>query len=172
MVEKFWLDLAAALASEHLFLSLSTLAGWRNYESRPELETERCLCGAEGWGGVGWDGKGGNSCTLAPPCESWDDSCLSPKPRIASLPLFLPIYFGLLFHCLTSPTSSFWIVGRVRYLNLLQPDSRSHAHDPAPGPAIQAPLILPSHLLRPFSKHSALAASLLKGEVAEFCQHV
>lgn len=70
MVEKSRLDPAAALASERLFLSLSTLAGWRNYESRSELQTERCLCGAEGWGRVGWDGKRGAVAHWLPPVNA------------------------------------------------------------------------------------------------------
>lgn len=70
MVEKSRLDPAAVLASERLFLSLSTLAGWRNYESRSELQTEKCLCGAEGWGRVGWDGKGGALVHWLPPMNA------------------------------------------------------------------------------------------------------
>lgn len=42
--------------------------------------------------GAGWDGKGGSSCTLASPCKCWDDSHLSPKPRIASLLLFCYVF--------------------------------------------------------------------------------
>lgn len=56
-MEKFRLDPAAALASECLLLFLSTLAGWRSYESRSELQTEMCLCWAEEWGSVGWEGR-------------------------------------------------------------------------------------------------------------------
>lgn len=95
MVEKPRLDPAAALASERLFLSLSPLAGWRSYESRSELQRERCLCEAEGWGRVGWEG--GGSCTLASPTNAGGDSHLSPKPRIASLPL-LRYLFILVFY--------------------------------------------------------------------------
>lgn len=38
--------------------------------------------GLEGWG----------SCTLASFCEYWDDSCLSPKTRVASLPTFCYLF--------------------------------------------------------------------------------
>ena len=98
---------------------------------------------------------------MASPCECWDKNRLSPKPRIASLPLFHYLFI-LVFYSVASlpPLQALWFMGRVRHLSLLQPDSMSRAHDPAPELAVHAALILPSHLLRPFS--SALAAEWVK----------
>lgn len=163
MVEKSRLDPAAVLASERLFLSLSTLAGWRNYESRSELQTEGCLCGAEGWGGVGWEV--GAAAHWLPPVNAGMTvaSALSPGLLLclSSVVTYLFWYCIPLLNFPHLKLFGLWEES-VLHLNLLQPDSGSRAHDPAPGPAVQAGPILPPLLLRPFSRHSALAAEWAK----------
>lgn len=58
--------------------------------------------------------------------------------------------------------------------------AKNCAHDPTPGLAVQAAPVLPSHLPRPFTctvhllrcGQKVATASLLRAEVAEFCQHM
>lgn len=140
-------------------LSVSQHSCWIG--SRSELQTEKSgLYGAEGWDVMGLEGW--SSCTLASPCEYWDDDRLSPKHRIASLPLFCYLFI-LGFIPLLPPPQVFWIMGKIRHLNVPQPDSKSCAHNPAPGLAVQAAPVLPSHLPRPFCMHSAFTAVWAKG---------
>lgn len=77
------------------------------------MQTEKSgLCGAAGWGVMGWDWKGGAVAHWLPPVNFGMMTTSALNPGLLLCLYFVTYLFWFLFHCLTSSTSSFLDYGK------------------------------------------------------------